>query len=310
MAPEISVIIPAYNEVDNVEPLAKELVDVLGAYGKPFEIVFVDDGSSDGTAERVLRLKDRFKQLRLVQMRRNFGQSSAMDAGFKHAEGKLLVPMDADLQNDPRDIPRMIAELGKGFDVVVGWRKHRKDPLMKKAFSRFANVLRKALVGDTIHDSGCTLKVIRREALDGVDLFGEVHRFIPAIVKMRGFRVTECVVNHRQRHKGKTKYGLGRVLRGFLDLLVVSFWMKYSTRPIQLFGRLGVLSTGLGVLAGLYLLYEKFISGLSIAGRPMLLLSVLLVVLGVQFILFGCLADLISKLMYRGAPPYTIKRLV
>ena len=310
MVPEISVVVPAYDEVDNIEPLVSELVSVLNQFGRPFEVIIVDDGSSDGTAERVLALRNRFKQLRLVQMRRNFGQTSAMDAGFKLAQGRVVVPMDADMQNDPHDIPKMLAELDKGFDVVCAWRKHRKDSLSKKVFSRIANVLRRVLVSDTVHDSGATLKVIRKEAVEGLDLYGEMHRYIPALVRMRGFRVTEVVANHRQRHKGRTKYNLRRVLRGFLDLLVVAFWMKYASRPIQLFGPLGVASTGLGVLAGLYLLYEKFVLGASLANRPMLLLAILLVVLGVQFILFGFLADLLAKIIYRGNPPYSVKRVV
>ncbi|MAG15576.1 glycosyl transferase family 2 [Candidatus Woesearchaeota archaeon] len=305
MSTELSVVIPAYNEEENIEPLADEIVKVL--QGKQYEIIFIDDGSTDSTTERVIALNKKNKNIHLIQFRKNFGQTAAMDAGFKHAKGKIVIPMDADMQNDPADIPRMLSEL-QNHDAVVGWRKNRADGFFKKFFSKIANFFRKRLTGEKIHDSGCTLRVIRKEALNGLDLYGEMHRFIPSLLMWKGFDVGEVIVRHRPRHSGKTKYNFKRLLKGFLDILVIKFWTKYSTRPIHLFGGLGLFFSFLGVAMGIYLVALKVLTGASLANRPLLLLAVLLVVLGTQFVLFGFMADILVKTHYKGQTSYSIKR--
>lgn len=299
---QISVVVPAYNEQDNVVPLIEAVREALD--GRAYEIIFVDDGSTDETFERLRSCTD--PQLRVIKFRRNFGQTAALDAGFKAARGRVIVPMDADLQNDPADIPKLLEKLDEGFDVVSGWRRDRKDPFSKRVISRGANLLRKVLIHDTIHDSGCTLKAYRSECLKGLDLYGEMHRFIPALLQWRGFRIAELPVTHHERRHGQTKYNVFRVLKGFLDMVIVSFWMNYSARPIHLFGSLGVITTGLGFFCGLYLSIIKLM-GTPIAGRPLLLLAVLLIIVGVEFIIFGVMSDILVKIYYRDQPTYNVE---
>jgi len=299
---EISVVVPAYNEQDNILPLIESVGAALD--GRHYEIIFIDDGSSDETFERLRSCTD--PRLRTIKFRRNFGQTAALDAGFKAARGRVIVPMDADLQNDPVDIPKLLEKLDEGFDVVSGWRRNRQDPLSKRLISRGANLLRKLLIHDTIHDSGCTLKAYRRDCFKGLDLYGEMHRFIPALLQWRGFRITELPVTHHERRHGQTKYNVFRVLKGFLDMIIVSFWMNYSARPIHLFGSIGVATTGLGFVCGLYLTIIKLM-GASIAGRPLLLLAVLLIIVGVEFIIFGVMSDILVKIYYRDQPSYNIE---
>lgn len=306
-AVDLSIVIPTFNEVDNIDSLHKELLSVLKKFGRSYEIIFVDDGSTDGTRGKLQKLAD--SNTHIIFFRRNFGQTAALDAGFKHSKGAIVISMDADLQNDPADIPSLVNELEKGFDLVQGWRWNRQDPLNKKLFSKLSNWLRKKLTGEKVHDSGCTLRAIRKEALEGLDLYGEMHRVIPALLEWKGFKVTELKVNHRQRKSGKSKYGISRLLKGFLDLLVITFWMKYSTRPVHLFGGFGILFSFLGLVAGLYLLALKFFRNEAIASRPLLSLAVLLVVLGVQLLLFGFITDILVKGYYRGHPPYAIEKI-
>lgn len=298
---KLSIVIPTFNEVQNAPLLHGELTKTLKALKHPYEIIFVDDGSTDGTRDALRKLASD-KNVKVLFHRKNFGQTAAMDSGFKYAHGDVIITMDADLQNDPADIPKLLAKLDEGYDVVSGWRKNRQDPFSKKLFSRIAGKLRKTLTRDKIHDSGCTLKAYKKECFTNLDLYGEMHRYIPAILTWRGFRVTETVVNHRPRKFGATKYGMGRILRGFLDLLIVKFWMQYSTRPIQLFGRLGLGCFALGFIAGLYLLWQKFAEGQAIANRPLLLLVVLLILLGVQFFGMGVITDALTKLYYHASP--------
>jgi len=299
---KLSIVIPTYNEAENVGRLYSELLPVLKALKHPYEIIYVDDGSTDGTRQKLRELNAKDRTAKILFHRRNFGQTAAMDTGFKYATGDVIITMDADLQNDPADIPKLLAKMNEGFDVVSGWRKYRKDPLGKKLFSRFAGLMRRMLTREKIHDSGCTLKAYRKECFRGLDLYGEMHRYIPAILTWRGYRVTELVVNHRARQFGKSKYGMSRLFRGFLDLLVVKFWMQYSARPIHLFGGLGLSCFGLGFVAGLYLLVRKLFYAESIANRPLLLLVVLLIILGVQFFGMGVMTDALTKIYYRTAP--------
>lgn len=299
---KLSIVVPAVNEEQNVGILATEIKKTLKTAKLDYELIFVDDGSTDGTraALRALHAKD--KNVKVLFHRKNFGQTAAMDSGIKHAKGDVIITMDADLQNDPSDIPKLLAKMTEGYDVISGWRKNRQDPFSKKILSKFAGSIRRGLTKEKIHDSGCTLKAFKRECFENLDLYGEMHRYIPAILMWRGFRIGEIVVNHRPRQFGKTKYGMGRLLRGFLDLLIVSFWMQYSTRPIQLFGRLGLGCFGLGFIGGIYLLWQKFVQGEAIANRPLLTLVVLLILLGVQFFGMGIITDALTKIYYRSSP--------
>ncbi|MBN1502534.1 glycosyltransferase family 2 protein [Candidatus Woesearchaeota archaeon] len=297
---EISVVIAAYNEEDNINPLYERLSSVLKKMKKDYEALFIDDGSTDKTYDRLLDIQKKDPRIRIIKFRKNFGQSAAWDAGFKHSKGKLIITMDADLQNDPKDIPKLVNELSKGYEVVSGWRYNRKDAFSKRLFSCFSRFLRRFVVDDKIHDSGCSLKIYKRECLQELNLHGEMHRYITEILALKGFKIGEIKVNHQPRKKGTTKYNLIRVPKGFLDLLVVAFWQKYSARPIHLFGGLGILMSSFGVLTGAYLVYIKLFYAASIANRPLLLLAVLLVVLGIQFVIFGLIADILVKLYYQG----------
>lgn len=309
---DISVIIPTYNEAPNVLPLHKELSSVLANLGRETEIIFIDDGSTDGTFEAMQEAHAKDPSIKIIKFKRNFGQTAAMDAGFKHASGSIIVTMDADLQNDPVEIPRLITKLEEGYDVVSGWRKNRKDNLSKRFLSAGANVLRKLLIRDSIHDSGCTLKAYRQKAIAGLDLYGEMHRFIPAIVHMRGGKITEIVVNHRPRTAGTTKYKLSRVLKGFMDMLVIKFWTEYGTRPAHLFGGVGLCTSALGFIIAVILSIQKIFFGAALSNRPLLLLAVLLLILGTQLIMFGFLADMMVKIYYRRGEtsPYTIEEII
>jgi glycosyltransferase involved in cell wall biosynthesis len=305
---DVSIIIPAYNEEENITILYEQVKKVLDDIKVSYEIIFVNDGSKDRTLENLKAIKD--PHLKVISFRRNFGQTAAMDAGFKAAKGRILIPLDADLQNDPTDIPRLITKLGEGYDVVSGWRKYRKDPLSKRIISRGANVLRKILIQDNIHDSGCTLKAYRKECFDNLTLYGEMHRFIPALLQWQGFHVTEIPTKHHARRYGKTKYSMGRVIRGFLDMIIVGFWMKYSARPIHLFGTLGIITTFIGGLVGLYLTLLKVFFNVAIGNRPLLLLTVLLLILGVQFVIFGVMSDILIKIYYKNQPNYSITEII
>jgi len=307
---EISIVIPAYNEENNVLLLYKELKDVLDKLGKTYEIIFVDDGSRDKTFENLERIHDKDNRVKVIRFRKNFGQTAAMDAGFKFASGDIIVAMDADLQNDPKDIPRLIEKLEKGYDCISGWRKNRKDSLMKKIFSGLARLLRKVVIGDKIHDSGCSLKVYKKECFEDLDLYGEMHRFIPALLNIKGFKIGELIVNHRPRKHGKTKYSIKRLLKGFVDLINVWFWQKYSSRPLHLFGGTGIFVFLFGIVIGFYLLILKFAFGKSIGDRPLLLLAILLMVLGVQFLIFGVLGDMLVRMYYREHKNYQVKKIL
>ena len=296
---EYSIVIPVYNEVQNVSELYSRLKSVLSKLKKSYEIIFIDDGSTDNTYKVLEKIND--KTVKIIKFRKNFGQTAAWDAGFKHAQGNFIITMDGDLQNDPHDIPKLIKKLRESYDVVSGRRVKRKDNFSKKLFSLFSRQLRKFIINDNVHDSGCSLKIYKKECFKDLDLHGEMHRYITEILALRGFKIGEVKVNHLPRKKGKTKYNLIRLPKGFLDLIVIAFWQKYSARPIHLFGGMGILMSLLGVVTGLYLVYLKFAEGISIANRPLLLLAVLLVVLGIQFIIFGLIADILVKMYYSGS---------
>ncbi len=292
---ELSVIIPVYNEEENVEPLIHEITRVLEPMAKSYEIVVVDDGSKDGTFSVLSRLCDR-RELKVVRLKRNFGQTAAMAAGLAHAEGEIMVMMDGDGQNNPADIPALLAKLDEGYDLVVGWRYNRKDPFLSR---RVPSVVANRFISSTtqvkLHDYGCTLKAMRKDLAKDLRLYGEMHRFIPAIAYDRGARIAELKVHHRPRLHGKSKYTLTRALRVALDLLTVKFLISYSTRPSHVFGPIGIISGGGGFFIAAYLSIEKLVYGYRIGGRPLLLLAILLIFIGFQFITMGLLGEMLAR---------------
>ena len=293
---ELSIVIPVYNEEENVEPLIQEINAAMKPLRKPYEIVVVDDGSRDATFSVLARLHQREPSLRVVRLKRNFGQTAAIAAGLAHSEGDVVVLMDGDSQNDPKDIPALLAELKKGNDLVCGWRANRRDPFLSRRLpSTIANHLVSWTTQVKLHDYGCTLKAMRRDVAKNLKLYGEMHRFIPAIAYERGAQVTELKVNHRPRLRGDSKYGIARTLRVILDLLTVKFLISYSTRPLHVFGVLGLSSGGLGFLIAVYLTLQKLVYHLSIGGRPLLLLAILLIFIGFQFITMGLLGEMLSR---------------
>lgn len=306
---ELSAVIPAFNEQENVELLYRKLKPTLDKLKKRYEIIYVDDGSTDNTFEVLRQLHGKDSSVKVIKFRKNFGQTAAFDAGFKQASGNIIITMDADLQNDPEDIPRLIEKLEEGFDVVSGWRVKRKDPLMKRLASIISNSLRHIITNDKIHDSGCSLKAYRKECFQDLDLYGEMHRYILSILSWNGFKITEIPVKHNPRKFGKTKYNYTRILKGFLDLIIVKFWMQYSARPIHLFGGFGILSLVIGLIISAHLAFIKLFYNASIGSRPLLLLSILLIILGVILIVFGILADIMVKVYYKVAKKaYSIEK--
>jgi glycosyltransferase involved in cell wall biosynthesis len=308
-----SIVLPAYNESGNLRPLIEELIGVveseaMSLFG-PGEIVVVDDGSTDRTPERLRELAAEYEQFRAVFLRRNFGQSAALCAGFDVAEGEFVVTLDADGQNNPADIPSLLTELLEGYDCVSGWRKDRQDPLSKRIPSTVQTHLA-MWTGPEIHDFGCTLKAYRGEAIDEIQLRGENHRYIPAKLYDRGYRITELEVDHRARDHGSTKYGAGRLLRGFVDLCFHIFWNKYSARPIHLLGGIGMGMLTVGGLIGTHAVAIKYLAGTSLTQKlPRLILTVALILFGVQLLMFGVLAEMLTTLLYRDERPYRIERI-
>jgi glycosyltransferase involved in cell wall biosynthesis len=291
----ISIIIPVFNEAGNVEKLHSEILQTCRNLGARFEIIFVDDGSTDATA-RMIKL---LKPVKLIRLRKNFGQTAALDAGIRLATNDYIITMDGDGQNDPADIPRLIEYLEKNeLDVVSGWRLKRRDSLGKRFTSRGANLLRGMLIHDGIHDSGCTLKIYTRESLAELSLFGEMHRFIPALLKMRGFKVGEIPVNHRQRQTGKTKYNFRRTFKGFLDMISVWFWKKFAVRPLHLLGGGGIVFLLAGLLSGIYSVRE-YLNGQSMSDSALPVLTSFFVITGIQLLISGLMSDMISKIYYK-----------
>jgi len=312
-AVEISAVIPVYNEVENVAALHAEISAALGAIGRPFEILFVDDGSSDGTVEALLRLRANDPQLRIITLARNYGQTAAMSAGFDHAQGGIVVALDGDGQNDPADIAAMLAKLDEGYDVVAGWRLPRRDPFLTRRLpSLIANRLIGAITGVRLHDYGCTLKVMRREIVQGMRLYGEMHRFIPALADDLGARIGEVVVHHRERRAGVSKYGLSRTLRVVLDLVTVKFLSSYSTRPIQVFGGIGLLCSVVGLSITAVLGLERLLLGTPLANRPIVWLGILLTLMGLQFVTMGLLGELLVRTYHesQNKPVYRVREIL
>ncbi len=315
---DLSVIIPVFNEEENVEDLCGKLRAALGAMGKSYEIILVDDGSTDGTWAKLVVEASSMPQLRLIRFRRNFGQTAAMSAGINHARGDIIVTMDADLQNDPADIPKLLEGMDKGFDVVSGWRQDRKDTFLSRRLpSMLANGLISSITGVRLHDYGCTLKAYRREVMKDVRLYGEMHRFIPALAFWVGGSVHEVVVNHHPRLRGKSKYGLSRVMRVILDLLTVTFLLRYSKSPIQIFGKLGFMLGSLGGALLAFMIAANLSANLfgtefagSLLKRPFwVITSFMLVFFGIQFVSMGILAEIQIRTYHesQGKPIYSIR---
>jgi glycosyltransferase involved in cell wall biosynthesis len=309
--PRVSVVIPLLNEEGNVSDLHRELTASLETLGRPYEILMVDDGSTDGTLRRLQEIETLDRRVRVLRLRRNFGQTAAFSAGFDHARGDVVVTSDGDLQNDPQDIPRLVKKLDEGFDMVCGWRVSRKDPLSKRVPSWFANRLISWATGVHIHDYGCSLKAMRVEVVRGVKLYGEMHRFIPAIASWMGVSVAELQVNHRPRTRGSSKYGIGRTVRVLLDLFTVKFLLAYGTRPAHLFGLWGLASGFLGFAAMAYLTFLKLFRDEAIGGRPLLLLGAVLFLFGVILVSVGLLSEILVRIYHesQGKPTYMVKEI-
>jgi glycosyltransferase involved in cell wall biosynthesis len=306
---DISVVLPVYNEKENLVPLFDELEGVLSKTGREYEVIAVDDGSSDGSADVLKLAAAERKSIKAIFFARNCGQSAAFDAGFRAAGGRFVVTMDADRQNDPADIPRMIEKLDDGFDLVTGWRKERKDHMAtRKLPSRVANFMIRRLTGTRIHDLGCSLKVYRKEVTNEMRLYGEMHRFISVLAEGLGARVGEIVVNHRPRVAGHTKYGLGRTVKVVLDLTTVWFMRRYQTKPIYVFGGLGLLMVLSGMGLSVYVLYEKIIDGIWVHRNPLFLIAITCFLMGMQSIGTGILAELLVRTYYesQAKTPYII----
>lgn len=304
----LSIILPVKNERENLEPLLKELGGVLCAY-QGAEVIAVDDGSTDGSAEALQAMTKHFPFLKVVRLARNYGQTAAIAAGFDHAQGDVLIPMDADGQNDPADIPAMLAKLDEGYDVVSGWRRNRKDAWLRSAFSKIANRLIRSACGQEIHDYGCTLKAYRRSALEGVGLYGDMHRMLAAYTALSGARIAELVVHHRPRLKGKSKYGFGRIWRVMLDLLLLVFFLKSFTRPMHFFGGIGLLMNLLGLVITVAAILWRLVGGVSLIDTPLPALAALCVIIGVQCILMGVLAEMLMRTHFQlgGAKSYAVR---
>jgi len=311
MNPEISVVIPVRNEAPNVAALYEELTATLETFGRRYEIIVVDDGSTDETFDLLAGIQARDARLRIIRFRRNFGQTAAFSAGFAHARGRYIVTSDGDLQNDPRDIPAMI-ELAQEFDIVAGWRKNRQDAFLNRRLpSTIANWVISQVTGVKLHDYGCSLKVFRAEVVKPMKLYGEMHRFLPAIASEMGVTITERVVNHRKRLHGTSKYGISRTIRVVLDLLTVKFLISYSTRPLQIFGLLGLGMGALGSLACLWLVYVKYALHEGIADRPLLLAGIVLLVMGANFLMSGLIAEMQARTYHESQdkPIYVIREI-
>jgi glycosyltransferase involved in cell wall biosynthesis len=309
----VSIVVPICDELDNIQPLYEQLAAVLPELPEPCEILFVDDGSTDGSRERLNQLAQADGRVKIVRFRRNYGQTAAMHAGIQHASGEVIVTLDGDLQNEPQDIPAMVAKLDEGYDLVHGWRKDRHDTLLtRKIPSRIANWLISRTTGFPIHDLGCTLKVIRREIAVELELYGEMHRFIPILAHQRGARCVEIVTRHHPRRFGRTKYGLSRTVRVLLDLVTVKYMIDYFASPMKLFGRFGLACLLMSLLAGIATVGMKLLAGVDMTGNPLMLLTALGTIAAIQFFSLGLLGEVNARIYYAAQPKqnYAIRELV
>lgn len=302
-----SLVIPTYNEQDSVAPLHQEIVKTMQGLGEIYEVIFVDDGSTDQTLSRLKQLSP----VKIIQFRRNYGQTAALDAGIKAAQGEIIIALDADGQNPPSEIPKLLEKMKEGYDVVSGWRHQRQDSFQKNLTSKGADWLRSFFIKDKIHDSGCTLKAYRKECFNNIDLYGEMHRFIPGVLKWEGFRIGEVKVAHRSRQTGQTKYNWKRIIKGLIDMISVWFWRKYAARPLHLFGGLGIATGGFGLMLGLFLAIARFLGKISLQNNIWPLIAVFMVLAGIQLFISGLLADIAIKNYYCDRKKiYNIKQII
>lgn len=304
----ISIVIPLYNEVESLPELYSKIKEVVRANRYNYEIIFVDDGSTDGSLEILKQLRQNDKNVKIISFRRNYGKSAALAVGFEHAKGDVIITMDADLQDDPHEIPNLLQKLDEGFDLVSGWKKKRYDPITKTIPSRIFNFVVSTLTGIKIHDFNCGLKAYRKTVAKDIKVYGELHRYLPVIAHWAGYKIGEVVVQHHPRKYGKTKFGVSRFLKGFLDLLTVMFTTRYFKRPLHLFGTLGLLIFILGFGITFYLSLLKIIENISLSNRPLFILGVMLTIVGVQFISIGLLGEMITK-AYQHLETYSIKEI-
>lgn len=312
MTPELSIVIPIRNESESIPRLYQELTTALGRFGRSYELLMIDDGSTDNSFELLAGLQAEDPRLRVISFRRNFGQTAAFAAGFAMARGRYIITSDGDLQNDPADIPAMVERLEQGFDIVCGWRKDRKDPFVSRRLpSIIANRIISIATGVALHDYGCSLKVFRAEVVKPLKLYGEMHRFLPAIASEMGVRIDEVVVNHRARVHGRSKYGISRTVRVILDLLTVKFLLSYSTRPLQIFGLVGLTMGLVGAAVTGWLSIQRLLGYQAIGNRPLLLFGILLIFTGVQLITLGLLAELQARTYHESQdkPTYAIREV-
>jgi glycosyltransferase involved in cell wall biosynthesis len=310
---DVSFVIPVYNEEKNLQVLYRELTAAGGTLRGSYEIIFVDDGSSDGSFPALREIQAGDPRVKIIRLRKNFGQTAALSAGFDHARGGIIITLDADLQNDPADAPLLVAKIDEGYDIVCGWRIKRKDKFVSRRLpSKIANWIISMVTKVKLHDYGCTLKAFRGELVKHIKLYGEMHRFIPAIASTMGTAIAEVPVNHRPRLHGKSKYNLSKSIRVVLDLLTVKFLLSYSTRPLQIFGLFGLIAGFIGGLMGGILSYQRLVLKQSIANRPLLLLSVLLIVIGIQFITMGLLGEIMVRTYHESVekPIYVVRDVI
>jgi glycosyltransferase involved in cell wall biosynthesis len=310
---DISIVIPVMNEEESIVPLYEAIVKEMEEIGISFEIIFVNDGSTDRSLDMIRDLNRRDSRVKAIDFRRNYGQTAALSAGFHYAKGEIIVSMDGDLQNDPSDIPKLLSKLNEGYDMVSGWRRKRKEPFLSRRIpSIVANWLIRKITGINIHDYGCTLKAYRSEIVKDIELYGEMHRFIPALASWMGAKIGEIPVIHHSRRFGKTKYGFSRVIRVIMDLITVKFLMSYSTRPLHIFGIPGIVSFLLGLAISGYLTFLKIFYNERLSQRPLVLLGILLIFMGVQFISMGLLAEIQIRTYHESQrkPIYTIREII
>jgi len=308
---KISIILPVLNEEENLNDMNAEITSVVENMDVEYEIIYIDDGSTDRSFEMLSSMREKNQNIKIIQFRRNFGQTAGLAAGFDHATGDVIITMDSDRQNDPNDIPMLLDKINEGYDLVSGWRFDRQDAwLSRKLPSKLANGLISKITGVKLHDYGCSLKAFRKEVVENIRLYGEMHRFIPAIASWMGVRIAEVKVNHRARVAGTSKYGISRTFRVILDLVTVKFLLQYSARPLHFFGGIGIASGVTGFLIAFVMLIQKFFFGIALGDRPLLLLAVLLIFIGIQFVTFGLLGELMTRTYHeaQNKPIYMIRQ--
>jgi len=310
---DLSIVIPIYNEKQSIDSLYKDLKSVLPELGKSYEVILIDDGSMDGTYDELLKAHQKNKAYKIIKFRRNFGQTAAMKAGFDYSHGDIIITLDADLQNNPKDIPKILKKMDEGYDIVSGWRKNRKDKMIsRKIPSIIANKIISILFGVHLHDYGCTLKAYKKEIIKNIELYGEMHRYIPAIASGVGAKVTEVPVGHHSRKFGKTKYGISRTMRVILDIITIKFLLTYSKKPMQIFGLLGIFTGAIGSVLTTYLIILRLFFNQGLANRPLFILAIFMILAGIQLITMGLLGELMMRTYHESSNKdiYIIKEII